>query len=167
LSPSTLQAHWDALAGPDAAKAYRAIWTLAAAPEESVAFLKNRLARVGPAKEVDRLIADLDSPRFQTREQAMRDLEKLGPDAEAGLRRALDQKPPSLEVRRRLERLLQKLELSSGWVRSLRAIQVLEYSATPEARKVLQSLAQGAPGSRLTREANASLARLAKRSVRG
>jgi hypothetical protein len=47
-------------------------------------------------------------------------------------------------------------------LRSLRAIEVLEHLATPEARQVLQKLAEGAPNVRLTREAKAALARLEK-----
>jgi RNA polymerase sigma factor (sigma-70 family) len=168
LSSGALNARWDDLAGADAARAYQAIWELAAAPEDSVPFLKARLAvgdTVGKPVDVDRLIADLDSDRFQERDRATRELERLGFDAEPALRRALD-KRPSLEMRRRLERLLDGLESSSQWMRSLRAVQVLEYSATPEAGKTLQSLSQGAAGSRLTRDANAALARLARQSVR-
>jgi hypothetical protein len=40
---------------------------------------------------------------------------------------------------------------------------VLEAIGTPEARKVLQTLAKGAAEARLTREAKAALARLARR----
>jgi hypothetical protein len=159
LSAAELQSAWDALARPDAAKAYPALWALAGGSEDSVRFLKERLAPVAAPKGVDRLIADLDSDRFAVREQATRELEKLGFAAEASLCRALENQP-SLEMRRRLERLLHQLESSPDWLRSLRAIQVLEYSATAEARAVLQSLAQGAAGSRLTREAKASLIRL-------
>jgi hypothetical protein len=39
---------------------------------------------------------------------------------------------------------------------------VLEQIGTPEAREVLRTLARGASGSRLTREASASLERLAR-----
>jgi RNA polymerase sigma factor (sigma-70 family) len=163
LSPEALKARWDDLVSPDAAKAYRAVWALAASPEESVPFVRSRLARVATPRGIERLIADLDSDRFATRQQAERELARLGYDAEASLRRALENRRLSLEMRSRLEQLLRRLELSPEWMRYLRALQVLEYSATPEARQVLQGLAEGAPGSRLTREAKAALARLAKR----
>jgi len=72
------------------------------------------------------------------------------------------EKPP-LEVQRRVESLLTKLEQTS--VRSLRAVEVLEYIGSPEAKNVLETLATGAEGARLTKEAKASLERLDKRAA--
>ena len=51
-------------------------------------------------------------------------------------------------------------------VQQLRAIQVLEYMATPEARQLLVSLAKGAPEARLTREAKAALQRLEQQKTK-
>jgi hypothetical protein len=48
-------------------------------------------------------------------------------------------------------------------LRSLRGVEVLEYIGTPEARELLQSLANGAQDACLSREAKASLERLQKR----
>jgi hypothetical protein len=48
-------------------------------------------------------------------------------------------------------------------VGDLRAVEALEYIATPSARAVLQALGQGAPGAYLTRDAQAALLRLGKR----
>ena len=45
-------------------------------------------------------------------------------------------------------------------LRGLRAIEVLEAIGTAEARTILQELAKGTPGAKLTREAAAALARL-------
>ncbi|HEV3446403.1 MAG TPA: hypothetical protein VG099_17300 [Gemmataceae bacterium] len=63
----------------------------------------------------------------------------------------------------RLEQLLQKLEVPrpGETIQALRAIEVLEHAGTTEARQFLQSLAKGAPAALLTREAKASLKRLA------
>jgi hypothetical protein len=47
-------------------------------------------------------------------------------------------------------------------VRGMRAVEVLERIGTAEARQVLQVIAQGAPGARLTREAQEALKRLAE-----
>jgi hypothetical protein len=52
---------------------------------------------------------------------------------------------------------------SQDELRELRAIEILEVVATPSAQAVLESLAKGAPGVRLTDEAGAALERLGKR----
>lgn len=75
--------------------------------------------------------------------------------------------PPSLELRRRAEGVLTELEghpLPAAQWRAFRAIEVLEHIGTPEARRVLKRMAGGAWEARQTREAKASLARLAKRA---
>jgi hypothetical protein len=73
----------------------------------------------------------------------------------------------SPEVRDRVKPLLAQLDRSAGWLRTLRALQVVESVGTPEARQLLESLAKGAPDARLTREAQASLRRLARRPAPG
>jgi hypothetical protein len=114
-----------------------------------------------------RLTANLDSDQFAVRDQATRELEALGELAEAALRKLLAAKP-SLEARRRAEELLEKLRspLPSGErLRSLRAVEALEHAGTEPAQRLLIRLAGGAPGARLTREAQAALQRLARRPV--
>ncbi|HYT91916.1 MAG TPA: hypothetical protein VEL76_24595, partial [Gemmataceae bacterium] len=94
-----------------------------------------------------------------------RELEKLGTRAEAALGKALAGKP-SLEVRQRLERLLQKLEgpiSAPETLRLLRAVEVLEHAGTPQPREVLEMVVGGQPGTRLGRDAETALARLRKR----
>ncbi len=108
-----------------------------------------------------RLIADLDSDQFETRRRASQALEHLNESAIPALRKALAARP-SAEVRRRLEEILERLEgpLPAERLREVRAIEVLEHQATQVAIALLRSLAQGAPGARLTEEARASLERL-------
>jgi hypothetical protein len=163
LPAPKLAAWWADLAGADAARAYEAVWALAAG--DSVPFLKERLRPVSPAgsEQVARLLADLDSDEFGVRERATRELAKLEEAAEPALRRALAGHP-SPEVRRRVTGLLEGLEgRSPYWLRRLRALEVLELAGTPECRQVLQDLARGAPEARLTREAQAALRRLSRR----
>jgi RNA polymerase sigma factor (sigma-70 family) len=168
VSAKQLEALWTDLAGDDAAKAYRAVQELAAAPEQSVPFLKGRLHPVTALdpQQIAPLLSDLDSDEFTVREKATAELEKLGESAEPGLRKALDGKP-SLEMRRRLEALLQKLQKSSlgpELLRELRALEVLEQVGGEEVQRVLAALARGVPEAQLTREARSSLDRLKRRS---
>jgi hypothetical protein len=98
------------------------------------------------------------------RDRASRDLEKLGRPAEATLREALRQKP-SVEVRRRVELLLEKLNgpmTDAEALRELRGVEALELAGTPEARRHLERLSRGAAHARLTHEAREALLRLEK-----
>jgi hypothetical protein len=75
---------------------------------------------------------------------------------------------PALEVRRRLEPLLDSASLrhwSPETVRGLRALQVLEQIGDAEARRLLQRIADGLPEARLTQEAEAALGRLDRRAA--
>jgi WD40 repeat protein len=156
----------DALSGEPAA-AFRAQGALVLAGDRAVSLLSARIlpARAPAEGMVERLIARLDSETFAVREEAVRDLQKLGDQAEPFLRRDL-RSAESLELRRRLERLLAPLEeprLSTERLRQRRAVAVLEQIGSPEAEKVLDKLARGAPGAGLTREAKAALRRLEAR----
>jgi hypothetical protein len=161
-----LEAWWAALASPDARKAHVAIVGLAGAPGPAVALLRERLrpAAAVPAEKVRRLVADLESERFERREEAARELADLGDRAEPALRRALEG-DPSPELRRHVETLLGAPRVVHGpeRLRHLRAVEVLERVETSEARQVLAGLAKGEPLDRLTREAKGSLERLTRR----
>lgn len=155
---------WADLAG-DAVKARQAMGKLIGDPGQAVPFLKKQLQPAPPVPpQIKQLIANLDGERFEVREKAAKDLEELGDSAGPALREVLESKP-SLEVRRRVERLLARLderELSAERLQALRAVEVLERAGTAEARQVLAALAAGAPGAWLTRQAKASLMRLGK-----
>jgi HEAT repeat protein len=117
------------------------------------------------AEQVTLLIADLDSSQFAIRQQAREELVKIGDAAVMSLRKKLTEKS-SLEVHKQIEELLAKIEQTTlDSLRGVRAVEVLEHIGNPDARKVLESLATGAEGARLTKEAKASLGRLNKRVV--
>jgi WD40 repeat protein len=171
LSPTELDQAWGDLAAEDAGKAYRAVWALVAAPAQAAPFLTDHLPPERPPdpNRLRRLLADLDSEEFTVRNTAATELAGLGGDAAPALRKALEASP-SAEVRRRLEGLLADALLagrrpvnSPETLRALRAVHVLEQVGTANAREGLEALARGAPGARLTREAKASLDRLAGR----
>jgi WD40 repeat protein len=157
-----LAAKWDDLAGT-AVAAHRAVGAFLSA-KGGVPFLARQLAPAAavPADRLAQLIADLDNPRFAARADAEKELARLDDLAAAALRQALTNNP-SLEVRQRIDKLLQAV----GWpltdadlLRQLRAIEALEHTGTADARQLLRRLADGVPGARLTREAQASLDRL-------
>src|SRR5262249_12378835 len=129
------------------------ILTLSAAPRSAIPFLNDHLRPVDADPKVEQFIADLDSEDYQVRTAATKQLRNLGDLAEPALRRTLAGNP-SAEARRRVEQLLEKLkELTPPpeILRAMRAIEVLEYVNTPEARQLLKKLAQGTTDARLTR----------------
>jgi RNA polymerase sigma factor (sigma-70 family) len=168
--PEELDLLWADLGGTDAARAHHALWTMVAGARQSVSFLAERLSRVAAVgdKRIARLIMDLDSEDFKARTQASKELAELGHLAEPALSSALAAKP-SLELRQRANKLLDALvgkPLATDQVRVLRALEALEQADTPDARKVLETLAKGPSGARLTTEAQASLKRVGKRGAR-
>jgi len=168
LSPQDVDRLWATLAAAEAVKAHVAVATLCGAADPAVAFLKERLRPDQPPdpQQVARWISDLDSNQLPARQRARQELEKLGDVAAPALRQRLAEKP-SLETTRQLEELLAKTLLLSGErVRQWRALEVLEHIGTVDAQELLERLARGAEGSRLTDEARAAHARLARRRMR-
>jgi WD40 repeat protein len=164
LASHDLERLWSDLAGADAPRAFDALLLLAGDPAGSLPVLRRHL-RPAPrldAKKIAGWMRDLGNANYRTREQATRALEELGELADGSLRQALRVQLP-LEHRRRLELLLQKLDqpaLSPGQIGPLRAVEILQRIANPEALRLLEMLATGAPEARLTHEASSALARL-------
>jgi hypothetical protein len=159
LSAEQLDKLWSDLAANDAVAAYQAICTLRASPKEAVQLLERHLKPVqaGDAKRVAEALRNLDSDDFTTREQAAKDLAAMGEAAEPALRKVLTGEP-SAEVRQRVEKLLGSLAGADPW-RPTRALELLEQIGTPESRRLLTTLASGAPEASRTREAQAALDR--------
>ncbi len=146
LSARELDVLWTDLAGGDAAKAFRAIHRLAAAPEQTLPFLREHLKPVPAAdpKRVRQLVEALDSADFSTRQKAAEELEKQADAAASLLRRIVTKEKPSLEIRRRLQRIVEAMENKPESLRAIRAVEVLEWIATPDTVKLLDELAKGA-----------------------
>ena len=142
LKDKDLDQLWTDLAGEDAVKAHQAIWALVAGANEAIPDLQKRLRPIPlDPKKVEQLITELDAEKFPDREKAREALEELAELAEPLLKKALAAKP-ALEVRNRLERLLEKVEkerfsLNPHRLRVLRTIEALEQIGSPEARKLL------------------------------
>jgi WD40 repeat protein/LmbE family N-acetylglucosaminyl deacetylase len=165
-SAGGMEAAWADLANPDAAAGYRAMRKLAAAPALAVPLLAKNVRPAGgkpaDAREMARLVAELDDDRFEVREKAAHDLEALGKAAVPALRTALADRP-SAEVRRRVRPMLERLEapgVPAELVRPFRAVEVLEWVGTAEARQALERLAGGQAEAPLTEQARAALRRL-------
>ncbi|MBM4069542.1 MAG: hypothetical protein FJ271_11420 [Planctomycetes bacterium] len=161
LGHNELEGAWNLLGDPNPTPAHEPLWTLVAAGEQTVAFASKQLRPV-PRLDKDRvrqLLAKLHGDQFLVRDKATDELEAFCDAAAPYLREALS-KEAKLEVRRRLDRLLARIEPhSSHSLRRARAIAVLEHIGSSEAHKVLQGLADGAPEARLTRDARAALRR--------
>jgi WD40 repeat protein len=169
LAAEELDKLWNVLAQEAAAPAYSAVWTLSAAGQPVVTYLKDKLTPEKAAGEqAKELLVKLDSDKYAVREAAFRDLKKLGPAIESELRKALADGKTSVDVRKRLQPLLDgwdKRPASPEELRQVRALQVLERIGSPEAKAVLARLAEGAPGAWLTDQARLSVTRLERQKT--
>jgi WD40 repeat protein len=162
-----LRGLWQTLAGTHAQDAYRAMGNLIAGPRQAETLLGRKLRQLAAeeGQTFRRLLADLDGDDFARRQSAQKRLEDLPREWTPFLRAVLDRKP-SLEVRARLKRILAKSSdrgSSAGMRQRLRGVQVLEEIGTPEARRILETLARGEPATPLSQHARAALRRLARR----
>jgi hypothetical protein len=162
---------WNALGTDDAVKADGTIKAFAAKPADTTTFLKVRLQPAPAATpcRMARLLADLDSDRFEERQKATRELERLAEGAEPILRKVMDGQP-SPESGRRIQGILgrlrtERLRPSPDKRRAVRAVEVLEQIGNQEARQILADLARGASAAQLTIEAKTALERLGKQQV--
>jgi hypothetical protein len=162
---------WDTLTLPSSRThppARHALAHLVARPGQTVEFLRSRLkpTQAVDLEQIAASIRDLDDKRYAVRQKASQSLEEWAELAEPAMRDALQNKP-TLERRRRLELVLDKIEsgqpLPTRLV-PLRAIAALEAIGTAEARALLATLTKGAPPSRLTIEAQGALGRLSRRA---
>ncbi len=141
---------WDALADPDAAKAYRAIGTLTKTPKETILFFADKLQKPTAApdpKTVEGFIKDLSHDSFAVREKATQELTNLGEFAEPALREFLAGNP-ALEASQRMQQILDRLAgpTPPEALRAIRAVETLEHIPLPEAKNLLAKCAAGAGG---------------------
>jgi hypothetical protein len=166
LTDKQLEAAWTDMADKEPVKGVQGCAILYGA-KGAVPFLKDRLtARAMKLPEVDtkavlKLIAELDSDEFLTREKASAELARLGPAAVPVLETSL-KTVKSNEQRMRIERLLEKAKEVSALTQARRGLEVLVALKTPAAREVLENLAKGTEGDWLAQAAKSALERLAK-----
>jgi WD40 repeat protein len=158
-----LERLWSDLASDDAVKAYRAIWTLAGAPDEAVPFARDRLKPASDKrKRIAQLLVELDSDELAVRNAAFEALASMDIEIRPAFDRAIAA-GVSLECRRRMEKLLDRppaIIHDADILRGARAIVMLEAAGTPAARDLLKLLTSGDPDARLTQHARESLQRI-------
>lgn len=171
LAQADLDGCWDRLQKQDAAQAWSALQQMRKHPASTVDYL----AKVLPveAKElsqasVEKLVIDLNDDDFKVRQRASSRLEALGTQAESALRTARDGKLDSLELRRRIEKLLEQVEKPTlapkATFRLLRSVELLESIGTKEACELIDSLAKEEHDPLWVREARAANERLKARA---
>ncbi len=158
---------WADLADEDAAKAFKAMWAVVLHPKSALPLVRKNLKAVANPKPEDiaRLVGELDSNDFATRQRATAELSLIA-DVVAPQLREARKGTTSKEVQRRLDAVLKHagpLVTNNEKLRRLRAIEALEHIGTKEAKAILEEVARGAPAALETQSARESLARLAKR----
>jgi WD40 repeat protein len=157
--------HWQDLARVDARVGFTAVRRLIANAESAVALIREHVQPAEPinAKPLKRWLIDLDSDDFDTRQAAFTALQRRADRIEAPLREAFTGNI-GLEMKRRLQTLMDEIDTPTGdRLARWRALEALEQIATPDAVRVLETLAGGERDARLTREATAVLARVRMR----
>jgi RNA polymerase sigma factor (sigma-70 family) len=156
LDAKEVEALWADLQDADAAKAWRAVWRLAAAAEDAVPFFRNHLKPVAPAPAdvTAALLADLNSDAFAKRDAASKRLKDLGLLAENALRDRLKAQP-TLELRQRIEPLLKAIEetppaVGADTLRDLRAVAALARMPASQSRTLLVDLTRGVASAPVT-----------------
>ncbi len=162
LPEAALDALWDSLRSEDPVDTFGCMQALAATPKEAVSYLRKRVSPVPKADQerIDRLVADLQKGDYNARKRAVVELRKIGAPAAPALRRS--QEHGFDELLRRLAYEFESLSPSAEEMRSLRVVAVLEQIGDADARKLLEELADGAPGAALTLQAKAALDRFPK-----
>jgi hypothetical protein len=165
LSAKELAGLWTDLADKDSDKSDAAWRKLAAAGDNAIPFLKEQIRPIAvpplDLKQVEKLLAELDSDRYETRVKATRELTGLGELAIVPLQRLLE-KPSSAEAKRRAQIVLKKLSepvLTPGRLRALEVLELLEQLRSLKALALLQEIARDALIPQIRREASERLLR--------
>jgi WD40 repeat protein len=164
LDNNELEAAWKDLANDNAGAARLTVWRLIVNAKEVAPYLKTKVPLVDVPR-IKKLLADLDSDQFDERDAAFKELANQGRWLEDRLEEALV-KTPSLEYKRRIEQLQDKLRvpgaltLRQEQIRLRRTMMVLEYIADAPAVDLLDRLTRQAPSDALCDEAAKTLDRL-------
>jgi WD40 repeat protein len=166
MGQANLDKMWTELAREDNPKANAALWAVVTAAD-ATEYFKKKVFLADPRK-IEQCLKDLNSDKFKDREAATATLASYGRWVEGVLKKTFDN-PPSEEVRQRVEKLLLRLStgkdattLQQERLRMRRIIEILEQTATPEARGLLVEMSQGAAEDDLRDMAQGAVERLKK-----
>jgi WD40 repeat protein len=159
-----MQQAWTWLAQRTGGDSGKAMEVFHSKPKEALAHFRKHIAPAKPVRteDAERWLLQLTSSDYAIRTNAMKSLQAGDMQVEDMLRDAVA-KAKTAEGKRRIEQLLEKIELfeeNADRLREVRAVEVVERIGTPEARALLQEWSAGAPAARLTRESSAALGRL-------
>ena len=164
LQAEQLETLWRDLTVDNDFRLQRVFASFRAAPADAIAFFGKKLNPVaeGEQKRIKALLDDLDADEPKTREKATETLQGLAAAFEPLLAAVARDHEPG-EVRNRVRFILRRQRektVPQSLLLQLRSLIVLEQIATPQALQVLERLAKGAAGARVTEEAKQSLERL-------
>jgi WD domain, G-beta repeat len=153
----------DELRCPDANHAYPAIWKLVNQGSHAVELIGREVKPQPPAAawnaDITKLMDDLDSDSFDTRETATNLLIHKGPSLLPLLHQRLASKL-SAESAARIKAVIEKFDpLTPDDLKACRCVAVLEHIGSAEAVRLLRLLASGGPGL-LTVHAKRALTRI-------
>jgi hypothetical protein len=161
-----LAALWSDLVNPDAEKADAAWRKLGSAGDNAIAFLRQQIRPIATPvvdlKQIEKLLAELDSEKFAIRERATKELLAAGELAIVPIQRWLE-KQPSGEATRRARIILGKLAepvLTTDRRCVLEAIALLEQLRTAPARALLEEIEREALVPQICAEARQALRRV-------
>ncbi len=168
LLPEQRLIHWSDLASTDPATSYSASSAFFDGGKGSVTYFRDRLLtheKPFSNAEQQRLLKQLANPDYKERAKAFNALKTLGRAAEPMLREAFrTEKDEIMHIR--LRAFLSELELDGiitpkdDRVREMRVVQLLELMDTPQARELLNDLAQKGASEQLRKDAGEALQRL-------
>lgn len=158
----TLEAAWNNLVKRDAGAAFQSQGRFLAEPEQVVKLLAEKLKPIESvdAARIRRLIADLEDEKFAVRDAASKILSESGSQVQPALE-AATKNSTSQELIDRVKKILHEMEtISPGHLRQIRAVEVLEWIASDDAKTLLKQWATGVKGAVLTEEAQVAIGRL-------
>jgi WD40 repeat protein len=154
---------WDGIVGDNEFRKVHEIARLRPHADKAVALARQKVQPVPDLfrRRAEDLVENLASPDI--RDKVMENLHLMAHEFEPLLESART-KAPEGDVRNRLTAVLAKMKETpppEKLTAVVRAVEVLGQLGTPEARKVLEELAAGAAGAKVTEEAAAALKRAA------